>query len=129
MGDRKVDKFGLDTAHKFGSIASDLLSSAYYVVVSTSPARTFASRKRNIASPSHVSAMGGQEEAFCASILCDRSDPTRLTGKEIKDEFGSLVNFVVSYGLKPYDLEDLKEALSISRSLKESREWHKRHGH
>merc|ERR1712117_569991 len=54
------------------------------------------------------------------SVLCDRSDPTRLTGMEIKDEFGSLVNFVVSYGLKPYDLEDLKEALSISRSLKES---------
>merc|ERR1712117_875219 len=54
------------------------------------------------------------------TVLCDRNDPTRLTGMEIKDEFGSLVNFVVSYGLKPYDLEDLKEALSISRSLKES---------
>ena len=65
--------------------------------------------------------MGGQEEAFCASVLCDRSDPTRLTGKEIKDEFGSLENFVRSYGLKPYELEDLKEALSISRCLKESR--------
>merc|ERR1712117_823834 len=114
--------------HKFGSIASDLLSSAYYVVVSTSPARTFASRKRNIASPSHVSAMGGFE-GLCASVLCDRSDPTRLTGKEIKDEFGSLENFVRSYGLTPYDMEDLKVALVISRQLKESRERAKRHGY
>merc|ERR1712156_1141540 len=72
--------------------------------------------------------MGGFE-GLIASVLCDRSDPTRLTGKEIKDEFGSLENFVRSYGLKPYEMDDLQEALSISRSLKESREWHKRHGH
>ena len=67
--------------------------------------------------------MGGQEEAFCASVLCDKNDPTRLTWRELKDGWGSLENFVRSYGLKPYNLEDLEEALSISRALKENQEW------
>ena len=69
--------------------------------------------------------MGGQEEQFCASILCDKNDPTRLTWRELKDGWGSVENFVLSYGLKPYNLEDLEEALSISRCLKENDVWMK----
>ena len=68
----------------------------------------------------NITIMGGQEEAFCASVLCDKNDPTRLTSKEIRASWGTLENFVVSYGLKPWDLEDLKEALAISRALKEN---------
>ena len=71
--------------------------------------------------------MGGQEEAFCASVLCDKNDPTRLTSRELKDgwgpvktSLGPVENFVLSYGLKPYKQEDLEEALAISRGLKEN---------
>ena len=61
----------------------------------------------------------GELEGLSASVLCDKSDPTRLTSKEIKDGWGSCTNFFLSYGLKPYDFEDHNEALAISRSLKE----------
>ena len=52
----------------------------------------------------------------------DRSDPTLLTSREIRDSWGSCTNFVWSYGLKPYDLGDLQEAAAISRALAENRE-------
>ena len=64
--------------------------------------------------------MGGHEEQLCASVLCDSSDPTRLTSRELKDGWGSLENFVRSYGLNPTKQEDLEEALSISRGLKQN---------
>ena len=37
---------------------------------------------------------------------------------QIKDGWGSSTNFMLSYGLKPYNEEDCEEALEISRSLK-----------
>ena len=58
-------------------------------------------------------------EGLAATHLLDKDDPTRLTYKEIKEGWGSCENFMLSYGLKPYDSGDCKEALSISRALKE----------
>jgi hypothetical protein len=63
--------------------------------------------------------MGGAEEGLAASILCDKSDPTLLTWKEIKESYGTCLNFMLSFGLKPWNHEDGEEARAISRSLKE----------
>jgi len=60
----------------------------------------------------------GDMERMAATALCDKNDPTRLTWREIKDGWGSSTNFMLSYGLKPYNEEDCEEALEISRSLK-----------
>ena len=60
----------------------------------------------------------GAEEGLAAAEICDKSDPTLLTWKEIKDGWGSCLNFFLSYGLKPWDSDDCEEARSISRSLK-----------
>merc|ERR1712213_77306 len=60
----------------------------------------------------------GDMERMAATALCDKTDPTRLTWREIKDGWGSSTNFMLSYGLKPYNEEDCEEALEISRSLK-----------
>ena len=57
-------------------------------------------------------------EALCSSILLDKDDPTRLTYKEIKESWGSCLNFVRSYGLKDYDTDQIEEALDISRAIK-----------
>ena len=57
-------------------------------------------------------------EALCSLILLDKDDPTRLTYKEIKESWGSCLNFVRSYGLKDYDTEELEEAVEISRAIK-----------
>ena len=57
-------------------------------------------------------------EALCSLILLDKDDPTRLTYKEIKESWGSCLNFVRSYGLKDYDTEGIEEALEISRAIK-----------
>ena len=62
--------------------------------------------------------MDGTLEGLAASHLFDKSDPTRLTWKEVKNSWGSATNFMFSYGLKPYNFEDLDEALAISRALK-----------
>ncbi len=48
----------------------------------------------------------------------DESDPTLLTYEEIKQGWGSVLNFMLSYGLKPYNPEDIMEAKSISRMMK-----------
>lgn len=64
--------------------------------------------------------MDGAMEGLAASVICDKNDPTRLSWKEIKDSWGSVTNFVISYGLKPYKPEDLEEALAISRCLKQN---------
>ena len=37
---------------------------------------------------------------------------------KIKDGWGSCTNFMLSYGLKPYNMEDCEQALEISRSMK-----------
>ncbi len=49
--------------------------------------------------------------------------PTLLTYKEIKDSYGSALNFFLSFGLKPYKLEDWEEAKAISRATKENMVW------
>ena len=49
-------------------------------------------------------------------------DPSRLTTKEIKGEWGSFTNFTISYGLKPHSHEDCEEAAGISRALAEDRQ-------
>ena len=63
--------------------------------------------------------MSGVTEGLIASILLDKSDPTRLTWAEIKKGWGSCTNFVRSYGLKDYDIEQIEEALQISRAIKQ----------
>ena len=57
-------------------------------------------------------------EALCSLILLDKDDPTRLTYKEIKESWGSCLNFVRSYGFKDYDTEGIEDALEISRAIK-----------
>lgn len=57
-------------------------------------------------------------EQLAAVQLCDKSDPTLLTWKQIKDSWGTPLNFFHSYGLKPYNPEDCEEARAISRALK-----------
>jgi len=58
--------------------------------------------------------------AAAAVALCDKSDPTRLTHKELQDGYGGPRNFMESHGLKPSKQEDCAEALAISRALKDS---------
>ena len=58
-------------------------------------------------------------EGLAAAYLLDKDDPTRLTWKELKQAWGSCENFMLSYGLKPYNPKDCEEALAISRALKE----------
>ena len=65
--------------------------------------------------------MDGSTQGLAANALCDASDPTRLTYKELKDGWGGSAEFMSSYGLKPYKPEDCEDALNISRALKEAR--------
>ena len=58
-------------------------------------------------------------EGLCASILLDKDDPTLLTWREIKDGWGSCRNFVLSHGLKDYDVEDVERAVEISKAYKQ----------
>ncbi|CAK4617746.1 hypothetical protein LEN26_012129 [Aphanomyces euteiches] len=62
--------------------------------------------------------MGGAEEGLAASQILDARDPTRLTWREIKDGYGSCLNFFLCHGLKPWNMDDCDEALAISRALK-----------
>ena len=62
--------------------------------------------------------MPGRQEAFAATELLNKSDPTLLTWKEVQEIWGSCYNFFISYGLKPWDGEDCEKARSISRDLK-----------
>ena len=65
--------------------------------------------------------MDSSSEAMVARVLCDKKDPSLLTWKEIEKSFGSCVNFMLSYNLRPYNSEDIKEALNISRALKKNK--------
>jgi hypothetical protein len=60
----------------------------------------------------------GSEEAIAAAALLDRNDPTRLTSKEIRDGYGSCLQFFICHGLKPWNPDDCVEALAISRVFK-----------
>ena len=60
---------------------------------------------------------------FVTSLLTylnDPNDQTLLTKKEIKKSWRSFSNFMISYGLKPYNQEDCEEADAISRALKKA---------
>ena len=57
-------------------------------------------------------------EGEAARALCDKCDTTRLGWREIRDGYGSNQNFFLSHGLKPYNADDQREALDISRQLK-----------
>ena len=64
-----------------------------------------------------------EEEHFndlVSNYLFDEEVPDMLTRKEIEENFGTVQNFMLSYGLKPYKIEDCEEAASISRALKEN---------
>jgi len=63
--------------------------------------------------------MDGNSERMAALYLSDQNDPTRLTWREVKQSYGSWSNFMVSFGLKPWNQDDLEEALAISRSMKQ----------
>ena len=55
---------------------------------------------------------------MATKFLWDENDPTRLSSKQVRESFGTWGDFMLSYGLKPSNLNDLEEALAISRSLK-----------
>jgi len=63
--------------------------------------------------------MDGNAERLAASYLSDKNDPTRLSWKEVQQSYGSWTNFMLAFGLKPWNQEDLEEALAISRSMKQ----------
>ena len=60
----------------------------------------------------------GASEALAATHLLNKHDPSLLTYRQIKDSYGSCLNFMLAYGLKPWNPEDLEQAVAISRSLK-----------
>ena len=62
-------------------------------------------------------------EGLAASFLSNPSDPSMLTNKEIKDGWGSFTNFMLSYGLKPFNHEHCEEAVAISKALAEGRQF------
>ncbi len=62
--------------------------------------------------------MGWAEEGLAAAAILDKNDPTLLTYKEIKESWGSCLNFFISYGLKPWDDHDCEEARYLSRQMK-----------
>eukprot|EP01066_Platyproteum_vivax_P011818 Platyproteum_vivax@DN5353_c0_g1_i3.p2 len=60
------------------------------------------------------------EESLAESILIYSKDShLLLSKKEIEDGWGSCLNFLLSYGIKPWDSDAEAEAVSISRSIKE----------
>mmetsp|Transcript_10845 Transcript_10845/g.12395 ORF Transcript_10845/g.12395 Transcript_10845/m.12395 type:complete len:80 (+) Transcript_10845:206-445(+) len=63
-------------------------------------------------------ASDGNMERMAATHLCDGSDPTRLSSAELRSGWGSVSNFMISHGLKPYRMEDCDTALDISRAIK-----------
>ena len=59
------------------------------------------------------------ENALAAAELLDRNDPSLLTYAEVRDSYGTPLNFFLSFGLKPWKSEDCEEARAISRAFKE----------
>ena len=62
------------------------------------------------------------EEMLARSHLVNTNDPSLLSLQEIQLSWGSCMNFMLSYGLKPWNDEDLEEAMAISRAMKEGDE-------
>ena len=67
-------------------------------------------------------------EGLAASYLSNPSEgstghnPSMLTTKEIQESWGSFTNFMLSYGLKPFNPDDCEEAVAISKALAEGRQ-------
>lgn len=64
--------------------------------------------------------MDGRVEGLVASQICDKTDQTLLTWKEIKDGYGSCSKFCRSMGLNPMNPQDLDELKEISRGMKKN---------
>lgn len=65
--------------------------------------------------------MEDDELELLASVnIIDENDPSLMKRKELIDGWGSVSNFMLSYNLKPWKLEDCDEAKNISRSFKEA---------
>jgi len=60
----------------------------------------------------------GAEEALAASQILDKQDSSLLTWKQIQTGYGSCLNFMLSFGLKPWNTQDCEEARRISRAFK-----------
>ena len=58
-------------------------------------------------------------ESLARAYLINPFDPTLLTLAEIIHSYGSCMNFMLSYNLKPWNSEDVEEAVGISRAMKE----------
>merc|ERR1712117_524938 len=63
-------------------------------------------------------ASDGNTERLAANQILDKSDPTRLSSREIRDSYGSSTNFFQSHGLKPWNPSDCQQAVEISREMK-----------
>jgi hypothetical protein len=59
-------------------------------------------------------------ERVAAMYLSNPNDTTRLSWKEVQEQWGSWTAFLQCYNLRPFDYNDLEEALQISRLLKET---------
>jgi hypothetical protein len=60
------------------------------------------------------------EQRLAAVQLLDGNDPTLLTYAEIRDTYGTPLNFFFAFGLKPWNADDCEEARAISRGMKEN---------
>jgi hypothetical protein len=64
-------------------------------------------------------ALVGDDEALARSMLrAYAHDPALLSLKEMKDGWGGCLDFMLAHGLKPWNAEDVEEALTKSRELK-----------
>jgi ribonuclease HI len=64
-------------------------------------------------------ALVGDDEALARSMLrAYAHDPALLSLKEMKDGWGGCLAFMLAHGLKPWNAEDVEEALTKSRELK-----------
>ena len=62
--------------------------------------------------------LSGSLQALAASAICDRTDSSRLSSRELTDGWGGAADFMLSHGLKPYESQDREDALSLSRAYK-----------
>jgi hypothetical protein len=58
-------------------------------------------------------------ERVAALYLNNPNDPTRLSLKQVQEQWGSWTQFLECYNLRAFDYGDLEEGLQISRLLQE----------
>jgi len=56
-------------------------------------------------------------EILAASMICSPGDPNLLSFTDLVNGWGGPLEFMASYGLKPYNDDDVEEALSISKAF------------